>query len=82
MIRIVQADFIKGATKPDSYPATGKPEFAFFGRSNTGKSSLINMIVNRKSLVKTGSRPGVRHLRQPLSPAIHHHFTRPPIYEP
>ncbi len=62
MIRIVQADFIKGATKPDSYPATGLPEFAFFGRSNTGKSSLINMIVNRKSLVKTGSRPGMTRI--------------------
>jgi GTP-binding protein len=59
MIKITQADFIKGATKPDSYPATGLPEFAFFGRSNAGKSSLINMIVSRKSLVKTGSRPGM-----------------------
>ncbi len=62
MIRIVQADFIKGAIKPDSYPQTGLPEFAFFGRSNTGKSSLINMIVNRKSLVKTGSRPGMTRM--------------------
>ena len=62
MIRIVQADFIKGATKPDSYPSTGLPEFAFFGRSNAGKSSLINMIVNRKSLVKTGSRPGMTRI--------------------
>lgn len=62
MIRIVQADFIKGAVKPDSYPQTGLPEFAFFGRSNTGKSSLINMIVNRKSLVKTGSRPGMTRM--------------------
>ncbi|WP_255948379.1 GTP-binding protein [Brucepastera parasyntrophica] len=38
------------------------PEFAFFGRSNVGKSSLINMIVNRKSLVKTGSRPGMTRM--------------------
>lgn len=59
MIRIVSADFIKGATKPEEYAKTGKPEFAFFGRSNAGKSSLINMLVNRKSLVKTGSRPGM-----------------------
>lgn len=59
MIRIVGAEFIKGATKPVDYPKTGKSEFAFFGRSNAGKSSLINMLVNRKSLVKTGSRPGM-----------------------
>ena len=62
MIRIIKADFIKGATAPDSYPQTGLPEFAFFGRSNAGKSSLINMIVNRKSLVKTGSRPGMTRI--------------------
>lgn len=59
MIKIVSADFIKGALKSENYPVTGKPEFAFFGRSNAGKSSLINMIVNRKSLAKTGSRPGM-----------------------
>jgi GTP-binding protein len=59
MIRIVSADFMKGATASADYPKSGKPEFAFFGRSNAGKSSLINMIVNRKSLVKTGSRPGM-----------------------
>lgn len=59
MIRIVSADFMKGATASADYPKSGKPEFAFFGRSNAGKSSLINMIVNRKSLVKTGARPGM-----------------------
>ncbi len=59
MIKIVSADFIKGAVRQDGYPSTNLPEFAFFGRSNAGKSSLINMIVNRKSLVKTGSRPGM-----------------------
>ncbi len=59
MIRIISAEFIKGAVKPEDYARTGKPEFAFFGRSNAGKSSLINMLVNRKSLVKTGSRPGM-----------------------
>jgi GTP-binding protein len=58
--RITSATFIRGATKSDQYPQTsGRPEFAFFGRSNAGKSSLINMLVNRKSLVKTGSRPGM-----------------------
>lgn len=59
MIKIVSAEFVKGAVAQDGYPATTTVEFAFFGRSNVGKSSLINMIVNRKNLVKTGSRPGM-----------------------
>ncbi|HPO02281.1 ribosome biogenesis GTP-binding protein YihA/YsxC [Treponema zuelzerae] len=59
MLKIVSADFVKGATKASQYPGEGLPEFAFFGRSNVGKSSLINMLVNRKTLVKTGSRPGM-----------------------
>ena len=54
--------FIKSATKPREYPAYDYPEFAFLGRSNAGKSSLINMLVNRKDLVKTGARPGVTRL--------------------
>lgn len=58
-MKIVSADFIKSAEKPDQFPHFGVPEFAFFGRSNAGKSSLINMIINRKNLVKTGSRPGM-----------------------
>lgn len=56
---ITSADFITGAVAPPGYPALRVPEFAFFGRSNAGKSSLINMIVNRKALVKTGARPGM-----------------------
>lgn len=62
MIRIVKSEFLKGAAKPDAWPKTSAPEFAFFGRSNAGKSSLINMFVNRKSLVKTGSRPGMTRI--------------------
>lgn len=58
-MRIVNAEFIKGAVKAEQFPVLGVPEFAFFGRSNAGKSSLINMLVNRKNLVKTGSRPGM-----------------------
>ena len=56
---ITSAEFITGAVAPSGYPALRVPEFAFFGRSNTGKSSLINMMVNRKALVKTGSKPGM-----------------------
>ncbi len=58
-MKIVSADFITSATKPAHFPQNSRPEFAFFGRSNTGKSSLINMVVNRKNLVKVGSRPGM-----------------------
>lgn len=53
------AVFLKGAVKETQFPALSIPEFAFFGRSNAGKSSLINMLLNRKNLVKTGSRPGM-----------------------
>ncbi len=62
MIKIVSADFVKSASGKQGYPSLAVPEFAFFGRSNAGKSSLINMLVNRKSLVKTGSRPGMTRL--------------------
>ncbi|HZK20191.1 MAG TPA: ribosome biogenesis GTP-binding protein YihA/YsxC [Treponemataceae bacterium] len=61
-MQIQKADFIKSAATQSHYPQTNKPEFAFFGRSNAGKSSLINMLVNRKNLVKTGSRPGMTRL--------------------
>lgn len=58
-MRIINAEFVKGAVSGEQFPYLGVPEFAFFGRSNAGKSSLINMLVNRKNLVKTGSRPGM-----------------------
>ncbi len=56
------AKFIKSAKVPKDFPDSSMPEFAFFGRSNTGKSSLLNMITGRKDLVKTGSRPGMTQL--------------------
>ena len=59
MLKIVSAEFIKGAINSKQFPQIGVPEFAFFGRSNAGKSSLINMLLNRKDLVKTGSKPGM-----------------------
>jgi GTP-binding protein len=55
---IKSAEFITSAVKPSQYPQALYPEVAFAGRSNVGKSSLINTLVNRKRLVKTSSTPG------------------------
>ena len=55
---IKSAEFIKSAVKPSQYPPAVLPEIAFAGRSNVGKSSLINTLLNRKHLVKTSSTPG------------------------
>jgi GTP-binding protein len=57
-MHVKSTDFIKSATKPANYPESDLPEIAFAGRSNVGKSSLINVLVNRKNLVRTSSTPG------------------------
>ena len=46
------------AVKPNQYPVTGFPEVAFVGRSNVGKSSIINTLLNRKNLARVGQTPG------------------------
>ncbi len=53
-----QIAFLQSATHPDHYPQTTCPEIAIAGRSNVGKSSLLNRLVNRKRLAKVSSTPG------------------------
>jgi len=57
-MKIISTEFIKSATTPGNYPPVEFAEIAFAGRSNVGKSSLINVLVNRRSLVRTSSTPG------------------------
>ena len=52
------ATFLKGCVKPIHFPEPEVPEVAFIGRSNVGKSSLINALVNQKSLARTSNTPG------------------------
>ena len=56
------AEFIVSNTDYKKCPPGDKPEFAFIGRSNVGKSSLINMLTNHKNLAKTSSKPGKTQL--------------------
>jgi GTP-binding protein len=57
-MKILAAEFVTGAVQPSQFPRTVLPEVAFAGKSNVGKSSLINALLNRKHLVKTSSTPG------------------------
>jgi len=55
---VTSAEFVKSAVREQDYPAPDLPEIAFAGRSNVGKSSLINVLVDRRRLVKTSATPG------------------------
>lgn len=57
-VNIVSAEFITSSTSLSKCPSPDKPEFAFIGRSNVGKSSLINMLTGKPKLAKTSAQPG------------------------
>lgn len=57
-MKVTSSDIVISAVKPEQYPSDPIPEFALAGRSNVGKSSFINKMINRKSLARTSSKPG------------------------
>ena len=61
-MKIKEAVFVASFQKPEKCPKTAIPEFAFIGRSNVGKSSLLNFLVNRNKLAKTSAKPGKTQL--------------------
>ena len=61
-MKIKEAEFVISNTEISKCPKDGKPEYAFIGRSNVGKSSLINMLMERKKLAKISGRPGKTQL--------------------
>lgn|GEM_PF-3719 len=61
-MRITEASFLTSSVDPKNCPAPNKPEYAFIGRSNVGKSSLLNMLCNRRKLAKISGTPGKTRL--------------------
>ena len=57
-MKVVSSDIVISAVRPEQYPETDLPEFALAGRSNVGKSSFINKMLNRKGLARISSKPG------------------------
>lgn len=61
-MKVLSAEFVISAARPDQFPKDSRPQIAFAGRSNVGKSSIINTLLHRKSLVKISSTPGKTQL--------------------
>lgn len=70
-VRIASASFAAGAARGDQVPEASEIEIAFAGRSNVGKSSLLNMLLARKSLARTSSTPGCTRQINFFDVAVH-----------
>nr|WP_300129538.1 ribosome biogenesis GTP-binding protein YihA/YsxC [uncultured Butyricicoccus sp.] len=58
MLNLHKAEFIRSAVKPSDFPSDGLPQIVFAGKSNVGKSSTINKILNRRNFARVGGQPG------------------------
>ena len=61
-MKILSAEYVVSAPGPEQFPSDSRPQIAFAGRSNVGKSSIINSLLHRKTLVKTSQTPGKTQL--------------------
>ena len=61
-MKVLSAQFMKAAERQKDYPTGGLPEVAFAGRSNVGKSSMINTLLGRRNLVRTSKTPGLTRM--------------------